>query len=109
MDGSAARARRPAMSAPASRRKGAEDAEIVLRMLDDSVGEPMDPASRYAGRPGQLDSVFKTGFCRPSLGAIASLWSPPMASCRALCNRLPPVCWKPRSASNSAGGIHSGA
>ena len=35
------------MSASAMRRAGAEEVEIVLRMQSDSVGAPMNPASRY--------------------------------------------------------------
>ena len=35
------------MSASAIRNAGAEEIEIVLRMQSDSVGAPMDPASRY--------------------------------------------------------------
>jgi tRNA A37 threonylcarbamoyltransferase TsaD len=50
------------MSAPATRRKGAEDAEIVLRTLDDSVGEPMDPASRYIGLRADLTPSSRRGF-----------------------------------------------
>lgn len=50
------------MSASATRRAGAEDAEIVLRMLDDSVGEPMDPASRYVRSRANSVPSSRRGF-----------------------------------------------
>jgi hypothetical protein len=55
------------MSASAILHAGAEEIEIMLRMQSDSVGAN---GSRIAIRQpqGQLGSVFKTGFCRLSLG-----------------------------------------
>lgn len=50
------------MSAPAILRAGAEDAEIVLRMLDDSVEEPMDPASRYVSLRANSAPSSRRGF-----------------------------------------------
>lgn len=46
------------MSASATRRAGAEEVEIVLLMHADSVGAPMDPASRYVSL--RADSALGT-------------------------------------------------
>jgi len=50
------------MSASAMRRAGAEDAEIVQRMLDDSARAPLDPASRHVSLQADSPRSSRRGY-----------------------------------------------
>lgn len=50
------------MSASAIRHAGAKEIEIVLRMQSDSVGAPMDPASRHVSLRANSAPSSRRGF-----------------------------------------------